>query len=95
VEYDARRKLLWIKCAAPLGVPAPEGLAANEDGEEAAESRRREEEGWVAVREVQIEGTRTLTLSPRHRGVHAAIIFLQDARHRHPDTIATIIATII
>lgn len=59
VEYDARRKLLWIKCAAPSGVPAPEGSAANEDAE-AAESRRREEEGWVAVREVQIEGRRVM-----------------------------------
>jgi hypothetical protein len=76
VEYDARRKLLWIKCAAPSGVPAPEGSAANEDAE-AAESRRREEEGWVAVREVQIEGTRTLTLPPSPlRCLHAAIIML-------------------
>jgi len=52
VEYDPKRSLLWVKCAVPLGVAS----SAPSDDTDAADCLKREAEGWIGVREVQMEG---------------------------------------
>jgi len=73
VEYDPKRSLLWVKCAVPLGVAS----SAPSDDTDAADCLKREAEGWIGVREVQMEGKRAMDALAFRNG------FIAPARTAH------------
>jgi hypothetical protein len=83
VEYDWKRRLLWVKCAAastdsvpPLAYP---NASATEESD-AAERRLREVEGWVGLREVQIDG------APRRAHSSTCVALLRSPDHTNTRT---------